>query len=99
MRRIRITMRRSVTVRTRVRLRRQVRAYGHFAQARQQAITTTARVLPAATASQHLYDDGYGPIEDPAREFDIFLSHATEDKEFTRPLAESARRARLVRRG
>jgi hypothetical protein len=27
-------------------------------------------------------DEGYGPIDDPAREFDLFLSRATEDKEF-----------------
>jgi hypothetical protein len=39
--------------------------------------------------SQQLADEGFGPIDDPAREFDLFLSHASEDKDFTRPLAEA----------
>ena len=36
-----------------------------------------------------LLDEGYGPIDDPAREFDLFLSHATEDKQLVRPLAKA----------
>lgn len=41
-----------------------------------------------------MVDAGYGPIDDPDREFDIFLSHATENKDFVRPLASA-----LVARG
>lgn len=38
--------------------------------------------------------EGYAPIDDPTREFDLFLSHASEDKEFARSLADA-----LVQRG
>jgi hypothetical protein len=41
-----------------------------------------------------LADEGYGPFEDPYREFDLFLSYATENKDFVSPLA-----AALIERG
>ncbi len=44
---------------------------------------------PQALPSFNLVDEGYGPIDDPDREFDLFLSHASEDKDFTRPLADA----------
>jgi hypothetical protein len=36
--------------------------------------------------STSLADEGYGPIEDPEREYDLFLSHASENKDFVGPL-------------
>lgn len=36
----------------------------------------------------HLAEQGFGPLDDGDREFDLFLSHATENKNFVRPLAE-----------
>jgi hypothetical protein len=88
-RRIQFTVRRTLTVRTRVQVRRVVHAQTHFAQTANRSIETSARVLPTAHASQHLANEGFGAIEDPDREFDLFLSHASEDKAFTRPLAEA----------
>ena len=88
-RRIQLTVRRTLTVRTRVQVRRVVHTQAHFAQTGHQSIATTTRALPSGAMSRALADDGFGPIEDPAREFDLFLSHASEDKDFTRPLAEA----------
>jgi hypothetical protein len=89
MSRFRITVRRTLTVRTQV--RRIVRTQAHFAQTGHRTIETTARVLPAASISRDLAEDGYGPIDED-REFDLFLSHATEDKDFVRPLADALTR-------
>lgn len=36
-----------------------------------------------------LVDDGYGPIDDPDREFDLIPRHATENKDFVRPHANA----------
>jgi hypothetical protein len=40
------------------------------------------QTLPARS----LADQGFGPIEDSDREYDLFLSHASEDKEYARLL-------------
>jgi len=88
-RRIQFTVRRTLTIRTRVQVRRVVHTQAHFTQTGHRSIATTARVLPSGGISQHLADEGFGPIEDPGREFDLFLSHASEDKDFTRPLADA----------
>lgn len=36
-----------------------------------------------------LVDEGYRPFNDGSREFDLFLSHATENKDFVEPLASA----------
>lgn len=88
-RRIQFTVRRTLTVRTRVQVRRVVRTQAHFTQTGHGSLLTTARALPGGGMGQRLADEGFGPIEDPGREFDLFLSHASEDKDFARPLAEA----------
>lgn len=87
-----------MTVQRSVRVQRMVRttSTSHLvSQHRASTLTNrAARVLPPVSQATTLADEGYAPIEDPAREFDLFLSHATEDKEFARPLAYA-----LVKRG
>lgn len=86
-RRIQFTVRRTVTLRTRVQVRRTLQSHAQYS------------VRPAAMAVRHLLpssrlvEEGFGPIEED-REYDLFLSHAHEDKDFARPLADA-----LVRRG
>jgi hypothetical protein len=100
-RRVRMTVKRTVTVRRTVQVRRttQVRqttnARAHLSQEQRGDITATSRALALpATRAGHLADAGYGPIDDSEREFDLFLSYATENKEFVRPLADA-----LIARG
>ncbi len=38
-----------------------------------------------------LAKEGYGPFEDPYRQYDLFVSHASEDKSFVRPIVEALR--------
>ena len=92
-RRVRFTVKRTVTVRTRVQIRRTVQTHRQLAQTLQRSVLPAARTVPALTASS-LVNEGFGPIDDPDREFDLFLSYASEDKGFARPLASA-----LTRRG
>lgn len=89
---IRRTVRRTVTVRTRVQIRRTLRTHSAAGHSGHGLVVATARALPAAVPD--LAADGYRPIDDPDREYDLFLSHASEDKDFARPLVEA-----LTRRG
>jgi hypothetical protein len=74
-------------------VRVQQRVQTHQQVTRRQAITTTSRALPAAPPRPYtvLAEAGYGPFEDPYREYDLFLSHATENKPFVRPIVEALR--------
>lgn len=79
---IRVT--RKGSVQRTVRVQRTVQARVHTTQ-RHRVISTAGRALPMAS-SPSLADEGYGPIEDPEREYDLFLSHASENKDFVGPL-------------
>ncbi len=84
-----ILITRTVTVRSTV--QRRVQISSHVSQRR--SISTTARSLPAAAPPPHVFlaDEGYGPFEDPYREYDLFVSHASEDKDFVGPIVEALR--------
>jgi TIR domain len=88
-RRVRVTVRRTIQVRQTVQVRRTVQLRSQQTTARQQAINTTARTLPASPPrmAATLSNEGYGPIAGDDREFDLFLCHASENKDFVRPLA------------
>lgn len=88
MRRSRLTVRRTVTVRARVQLRRtfQTRLLPTTVPVMQHSITTTHHQHPVRILPSVLADEGYGAIEDPNREFDVFVSYAGEDAEFVRAL-------------
>lgn len=88
-RQIRFTIKRTVTLRTRIQVRRTLQTRIQLPPPTVHSIVTTARVVPALSQIPTLVDDGFGPIDDPNREYDLFLSHAHEDKEFVRPLAEA----------
>lgn len=90
-RRITVRVQRRVTVQRTVRVQQRVQT--HQQVTRRQAITTTSRALPAAPPRPYtvLAEAGYGPFEDPYREYDLFLSHATENKPFVRPIVEALR--------
>ena len=85
-RRFQVTVRRTVTLRTRVQVRRTFQSHAQVVS------QSTAVTRPLLTAS-HLVEEGFGPINED-REYDLFLSHATEDKDFARPLANA-----LIRHG
>jgi len=87
-RRIRVNVRRTVSVRTRVQVWRTLTTRAHVAHTATRSAATTARSLPPYQA-RPLVDEGFGPIDDPGREFDPFLSHASEDKEFTTQVADA----------
>ena len=91
MQRRRITVRTTVRVRRTVQVRRQVRvqARQNVVQTHQQVQTTASQLMPSTMSpAAHLAEQGFGPLDDGDREFDLFLSHATENKDFARPLAE-----------
>jgi hypothetical protein len=94
---VRVTVKRTVTVSQRRTVQRRVTSSQQVRSASQIRSSASSRALPRGGQAQLLRDDGYGPIPDVDREFDLFLSHATEDKDFVRPLAEalSARGVRV----
>jgi hypothetical protein len=61
--------------------------------ASQQAVANSVRAVPAIAVRPHvdLAQHGYRPMDDPYREYDLFLSHATEDKGFVRPIVAALR--------
>jgi len=81
----RIRVRRTVTVRRTVQIRRQVHVQQRSLGQQQRSLTHRGAPRRSPTVAS-LVDDGFGPIDDPNREFDLFLCHATENKEFVRPL-------------
>lgn len=87
-RRVRVTVRRTVQIRQTVQVRRTVHLRAHQVTSRQQSIRGTARALPAPIRmATTLSEEGYGPLDRDDREFDLFLCHASENKDFVRPLA------------
>jgi TIR domain len=84
---VRVTVKRTVTVSQRRTVQRRMTSSQQVRSTNQLRSSTSSRALPPAGQAQMLRDDGYGPIPDVEREFDLFLSHATEDKDFVRPLA------------
>lgn len=82
---IRVTFKRTVRVQAQVRVQRTFRSYATHTASRSFASTPSMRLLPAST----LVNEGYGAITDPDREYDLFLSYASEDAEFARELEES----------
>lgn len=76
-------MTRTVTVRRTVRIqqRRQTTAKTTLSQQAAPALHRS-RIYTATD----LANDGFAPIPDDSREFDLFLSHASEDKPFVRAL-------------
>lgn len=58
-------------------------------QTHQHAQTTTSQLIPSTISpAARLAEQGFGPLDDGDREFDLFLSHAIENKDFAWPLAE-----------
>lgn len=84
-RRVQVRVTRRVSVRRTVRLQQTVQTKVRSLQQRSGAVSTSARALPVGS-SPSLADAGYGPIDDPERDYDLFLSHATENKDFVGPL-------------
>ena len=81
--------RRRITVRRTIRVQRTIRwtTQQNFQQHREVAsrfVALPRTVRQVAT----LVDEGFGPIDDGSREFDLFLSHASENRDFVRPLAQ-----------
>lgn len=91
-RQIRFTVRRTVTVRTRLQARRTVHTRLQLQPPTIHAIATSARLVPALSQVPMLVAGGFGPIDDPTREYDLFLSYAHEDQAFARPLADALER-------
>lgn len=90
-RRVRMTVRTTVRVQRTVQVRRTVQTHAQQSstQHRNASIAASSRALPASPSRlvSSLYEQGYGPLGDEEREFDVFLSHASENKDFVRPLA------------
>ncbi len=88
-----MTVRRTVTVKRTIQVRqtRQVRSQVQSTAHSTRAIQTSTRALPrtAQPIVDRLVADGFAPLEETDREFDLFLSHASENKDFVRPLAEA----------
>lgn len=97
-RRVRVTVKRTVTVQRTVQVRRTAQVHqttqrrAHLTQEQGNILAASSRALPAP--GSRLAAAGYGPIDDPGRDFDLFLSYASENKDFVRPLAYA-----LVSRG
>lgn len=91
-RQIRMRVKRTVRVERRARVTRQVRQQGSSGArapaARTGQITSSPqRTLPAARPFVRLLrEEGYGPLPEDDREYDLFVCHASEDKDFVRPL-------------
>lgn len=83
-----MTVKRTVRVRQTVQVRRTVSTRSQMSTSRQQSLQSTSRALPAPTRRMAtvLSDEGFGPVDDD-RDFDLFLCHASENKDFVRPLA------------
>lgn len=84
---LRVTVKRTTTVTQRRTIQQQFNRSQQVRSASQLRSSSSSRALPQGGEAQKLRDDGYGPIPDVDREFDLFLSHATEDKDFVRALA------------
>jgi hypothetical protein len=82
---IRFTVKRTVRVQTQLRVRRTFRSYATHSASHAIVAAPSVRYLPAST----LMNEGYGPIDDPGRAYDLFLSYAGEDAAFARELKES----------
>ncbi len=86
-----ITIKRTVRVRREVQLQRRVVTRQELTSPTRpvhRTISTTRAALPPGGYASALRDDGFAPIEDPDREFDLFLSHAAEDKDIATELYE-----------
>ena len=87
-------MARKITIRTRGRIERRVRAQGRVQRSLQvQRIPHQPPVRPSkvltrtALVISDLIDEGFGPLERDGQEFDLFLSYASENGDFAAELA------------
>lgn len=93
-RQIRMRVRRTVRVQQRVRVTREVRREGSLGSRAPASTAHTSQVSssrqralrPTGGFGRLLREEGYGPLPEDDRQYDLFICHASEDKDFVRPL-------------